>query len=203
MQRTGTTSVGQFFKDYDYKVATWNISRKNNWSVEWFKGDFESIFRSNDFRSNQVFEDDPWWCPDFYKVLFHRFPKSKFVLLERDADEWFNSMVKHSSGKTLGNTHLHAVIYNRLDEFSCNNFKEENRYTPILDNLLPLDETYRKKYTSFYKLRNKEVKDYFDRFGKDRIIIIQLEDKDKWQKLGLFLKIKVNLDYEVHANKSK
>ena len=65
----------------------------------------------------QVFEDDPWWITDFYKLLYHRFPKSKFILLERDPDKWFDSMVSHSGGLVLGNTHRHSYIYDRLEEF--------------------------------------------------------------------------------------
>ena len=115
VQRTGTTSVGQFFRDHNFRVATWNDSRKNNWTLNWIKGDHKRIFESRDFKLNQVFEDDPWWCLDFYKILFHRFPNAKFILIERDADRWFDSMVSHSNGKTLGNTHQHTLLYNRLD----------------------------------------------------------------------------------------
>jgi hypothetical protein len=202
VQRTGTTSVGQFFKDHDFRVATWRVSRKNDWTVRWFKGDYESIFNSFDFKTSQVFEDDPWFCLDFYKVLFHRFPNSKFVLVERDADQWFDSMVKHSDGKTLGNTHRHSVMYQRLNEFIEADFIEESQYTNKIDNLLPLNETHRVHYTSIYKLRNKEVKNFFEKFGKDRIVVVSLEDQEKWKKIGAFFNIQVADNYEVHANKS-
>src|SRR5690554_7497619 len=96
MQRTGTTSVGKFFKEYGFKVAGWNVSNRNKWSYSWELGDFETIFNSKDFKDNQVFEDDPWWLPEFYKVLYHRFPDSKFILFTRNEDAWFNSMMNHS-----------------------------------------------------------------------------------------------------------
>lgn len=203
VQRTGTTSVGEFFRQHNYRVATWGISRKNDWTVNWFKGDYEKIFDSLDFRTSQVFEDDPWFCLDFYKVLFHRFPNSKFVLVERDADKWFNSMLSHSNGKTLGNTHLHTIIYQRLSEFYETGLNETNLYSSKIDNLLPLNEAHRKHYTNIYNLRNREVKTFFELFGKDRLINVRLEDDDKWQKIGAFFNIKVAKDYEVHANKSK
>jgi hypothetical protein len=203
VQRTGTTSVGQFFKQHNFRVATWAVSRKNNWTLKWFKGDFDSIFRSKDFRLNQVFEDDPWWCSDFYKILFNKFPRAKFIMFERDPDSWFNSMVKHSGGKSLGNTHLHASIYHRLEDFYSAGYKEENKYTSKLDNLLPLGEQNRKHYIDFYRLRNNEIKDYFERFGKERIVMVQLEDPNKWQKVGLFFDINVEPNYKVHSNKSQ
>ncbi len=76
LQRTGTTSTGQFYKDHGYSVATFDMSFKNLWTVDYFRGNYEVIFRSKDFGSSQVFEDDPWWIGDFYKVLYHRFSDS-------------------------------------------------------------------------------------------------------------------------------
>lgn len=202
-QRTGTTSTGQFFKDHGFKVATWNVSRNNEWTIKWFKGDYESILKSADFNKNQVFEDDPWWLFDFYKVLLNRFPSSKFILLERDSVKWFDSMVSHSKGLTLGNTHIHAIIYNREQEFY--NLKEglENRYTGNLDNLLPIGEDQREHYMQIYKNKNREVKAFFRIHDPSRLFNEQLEDKQLWQKMGEFFNVKVSSDYSVHSNKSK
>src|SRR5690554_5204013 len=112
-------------------------------------------------------------------------------------------MQRHSNEKTLGNTHRHAIIYQRLGEFYESGLNETNLYSSKIDNLLPLDETHRKHYTIIYNLRNREVKTFFDLFGKDRLINVRLEDEDKWQRIGAFFNIKVAKDYEVHANKSK
>ena len=101
-QRTGTTSVGQFFKDFGYKVAGYDSHRSSDWSVKRFLGDYESIFKSKDFKNHQVFEDNPWWETDFYKVLYHRFPDAKFILFTRDADKWFDSMVSHFNAVSPG-----------------------------------------------------------------------------------------------------
>ena len=196
-QRTGTTSVGQFFKDHNFRVATSHISSKNKWTLKWFKGDYENIFNSLDFRSHQVFEDDPWWCLDFYKVLFHRFPNAKFILLERDADEWFNSMVTHSGGKSLGNTLIHAHLYRREKEFYgvSNNIK---LYKAETDNLLRLSENHRAHYTEIYKLRIQEMKDFFEYFDNDRLFYGRLEDNKKWGKMGSYCGFIVDPDYEIH-----
>ena len=201
-QRTGTTSTGQFFKDHGFPVATWAYTRKNDWTISWFKGDYERVFRSMDFKTSTVFEDDPWWCQDFYKVLFHRFPKAKFVMLERDSDKWFNSMISHSSGKTLGNTHRHANIYRRELEIIGNPDVLKNAYSRELDNMLDLSEDLREHYKTVYKARNNEVKLFFKNFGPERLFTGQLEDKEVWHKMGKFFGITVNSNYSVHANKS-
>lgn len=203
LQRTGTTSTGQFFKDHGYPVATYGVSLANAWTIQYWRGDYESVFRSYDFMTSLVFEDDPWWLNDFYKVLYHRFPNSKFILLERDADRWFDSMVSHSKGKTLGNTHLHCAQYHRLKEFHETVKGHENIYTNVIDNALPLGEAQREHYTNFYSIRNKEVKLFFQHHDVNRLFNADLDDGNLWQKMGQFFHIDVQAGYNVHLNKSK
>lgn len=202
-QRTGTTSVGRFFKDHGYKVAGYDKNRSATWSYLKFIGDYEKIFNSKAFKSYQVFEDNPWWEGDFYRVLYHRFPNSKFILFTRNSDKWFDSMVSHSKGKTLGNTFLHVKNYRREEEF-YRLYPELNHYSNILqiDNLLDLNESNRGHYKAIYELRNKEVIDFFSFFDSDRIIHLELEDPDKWKKLAGYFSIKLSSNYNVHLNKS-
>ena len=116
-QRTGTTSVGQFLKGLGYAVADWSVSHRNGWGRKWVEGRFDEIVDSEDFRNHQAFEDGPWFCPEFYRFLYHRFPKSKFILFERDAEAWFASMLSHSGGRSLGVTAVHAKIYRREADY--------------------------------------------------------------------------------------
>jgi hypothetical protein len=201
-QRTGTTSVGRFFADHGFKVATWQVSFANAWSLAWFEGDHERIFASADFKAHQVFEDDPWWLSDFYKVLFHRFPDARFVLLERDADQWFDSMVSHSKGRTLGNTHRHAHIYDRSDEYALLS-GSPGSYSNTIDNLLPLGEAHRTHYKRIYLNRLREVRLFFDRFGPERLFQGRLEEVDIWKRMGDAFGIMVKDGYVAHANASK
>lgn len=204
LQRTGTTSTGRFFKDFGYSVATYWVSKENSWTMSYFNGDLETIFRSKDFIYSKVFEDDPWWVGDFYKLLYHRFPKSKFILLERDADKWFNSMVSHSNGRTLGITHIHSTQYQRLKEFhEVVGVGQNNAYTGIIDNALPLGEAHREHYTSFYKIRNEEVKLFFHHHDGGRLFNARLEDEELWLKMGRFFNIDVQPGYNIHLNQTK
>ena len=203
LQRTGTTSTGRFFRDHGYSVATYGMSRKNLWTMSYFKGDYEGIFKTKDFRKSQVFEDDPWWLSDFYKVLYHRFSESKFILLERDADKWFDSMVSHSKGRTLGVAHIHCTQYQRLKEFHEAGLAHKDLYTGVIDNALPLGEEHRAHYTNFYKIRNEEVKLFFYHHDSRRLFTARLEDEELWQKMGHFFDINVGYGYNVHLNKTK
>ena len=117
MQRTGTTSVGKFFRDFGYSWAGWLADEKNDWSVAWYRGDFETIFSSPDFCTANAFEDSPWFLPDFYKILFNRFPRAKFVLFTREPDSWFLSMLRHSGGDVIGHSRIHCKVYRRELEY--------------------------------------------------------------------------------------
>ncbi len=202
IQRTGTTSTGQFFKDHDYKVATWGTSSKNNWGLKYFSGDYNGILKSRAFKANQVFEDGPWWVGDFYKYLYHLFPYSKFILLERDPDKWFDSMVSHSKGKTLGNAYRHCIIYGRENEVSNNEIVCKDAYSASINNLLELNEEHRDHYKRIYVNKNRAVKLFFEFHDPNRLFTCRLEDPNLWQKMGRYFNIDVEDNYRVHSNRS-
>lgn len=201
-QRTGTTSVGEFFLQHDYKVARWSVSNRNHWSRKWVEGDHEGIFASEEFRHCQVFEDDPWWCGDFYRVLFHRFPESRFIHFTRDADKWFNSMCNHRTtpnGKTIGNTYRHAKLYQRENEY-WNVLDGGEPDLDAIDNLLDIGESHRAHYKRIFNDRNREIRKFFRRNDPSRLFSGELEDDEKWQKLGRFVGLEIPAGFELHAN---
>ena len=205
MQRTGTTSVGDFFEYHGYKRSGWPDVKKYNWGKKWFDGDYESILNSKAFFEKQMFEDSIGSFGDGYKFLFHRFPNAKFILLTRDKDKWFNSMLSHSNGKTLGNTFMHCCIYNRESEY-YNFIGERHNYNSVdVDNLMELTEEHRKHYTQIYKNRNRQALDFFkcEDPNNTRFIHLKLEDIEKWKKLGAFFGFTVKDDFEMHSNSSK
>ena len=202
LQRNGTTSVGKFLRDHGYLVAGHGeASRK--WAHNWKEGKINKILKSIEFNSYQAFEDNICFMPYFYRILFHKYPNSKFILFYRDENEWFDSMIRHSNGKTLGNTYLHSMLYNRLGDFY--KIYDENEKVEIfstkVDNLLDLKKN-KNHYTKFYKIYNRDIIEYFNHFGKDRLMHCSLEDEYKWVKLGAFLNVKVEDGYNPHENKS-
>ena len=203
MQRTATTSTGDFLADHGYSVAGWPVSNYYNWPYYCSTGNHEAIFSSATFQAYNAFEDSPWYHPDMYKKLFNRFPNSKFILLQRDSDEWFDSMLRHSDGKTPGNTFRHCQVYNRLPEF-YNRLEDDDDFHPTLnesDNLMNL-KGKRKHYTKVYENYNKEVITFFENSNPERLFTTQLEDPDKWKRLGDFLEVNVDNNYHKHSNKS-
>jgi hypothetical protein len=190
-QRSGTTSVGRFLKINGYKVADWNLSNKMGWTKRWYDGNYDPIFSSKEFIENQVFEDDPWWTPEFYKVLYHKFPESKFILFYRNTDKWFESMLRHSSGEILGEAEIHCKIYRRENELISSKSK------------LYLNG-YKEHYASVYERHNKEVLKFFRKKNKSEILFnSSLDNKNKWLDLAEFLNITNPKGLDTHENNHK
>ena len=205
MQRTGTTSVGKFFRDFGFRWAGWPKDEKNGWSDFWYEGDYEKIFSSIDFKIANAFEDSPWFLPDFYKVLFNRFPNAKFILFMRDPDAWFQSMVKHSRGNILDRSRVHCKIYRReleyLDLLHSGKIDEKIENEIYSEKVMKLPG-HAEHYKNIYRLHNLEVQDFFQRHAPDSLHVGRLEDPDKWRKLGEFLGIEVPAGYTCHRNAS-
>lgn len=205
MQRTGTTSVGKFFRDFGFRWAGWPSSFKNGWVNSWYEGDYEKIFSSLYFKAANAFEDSPWFMLDFYKILFHRFPKSKFVLFTRDPDAWFQSMLSHSGSNIIGRSRFHCKIYRReleyFDLLDSEEFDEDVENQIRFEKVMKLTG-YEEHYKDIYRLHSIEVQDFFRRHSPESLFFGRLEDPNKWQKLGEFLDVDVPKDYASHENKS-
>lgn len=207
MQRTGTTSVGNFFRDFGFQWAGWPADHRNNWSRLCYEGDYERIFNSLEFKSTNAYEDSPWFMPGFYKILFHRFPGAKFILFTRDSDTWFQSMMKHSRGNVIGKSRIHSKTYRREIEFfnllhsgAINETVEDKKR---FEKTMKITRDLAEHYKVVYNLHNIEVQDFFQRHAPDALHVGMLEDPEKWQKLGKFLNIKVPNSYESYENRSK
>lgn len=204
LQKTGTTSVGDFFTYFGYPTARYKHSRDNAWTRKWFDGDYEAIFDTEDFKQRQVFEDDPWWCLDFYKYLYHRFPNARFILVYRDPDRWFDSMLKHHDGKNLSNARHHCKMYHREADF-YEKLEQDPNFRPSFDRVEKLIDMrpHREHYTTFYKTRQKEVLEFFEQHDRSRLLSLQLEAPGKWQQLGAFVGVKVPEGFDMHSNASE
>ena len=206
MQRTGTTSVGKFFRDFGFKWTGWPADSENDWSSSWYEGDYEAIFSSTDFRSANAYEDSPWFLPDFYKVLYHRFPDSKFILFTRDADEWFQSMMMHSGADVIGDNRVHCKIYRRELEFFdllLGGHLSEQEENQIHSRKIMKLANHSRHYKEIYRLHNTEVIDFFRRHAPESLYYGRLEDPDKWIRLGEFLGVQVPEGYKSHENPSE
>jgi hypothetical protein len=205
MQRTGTTSIGKFFRDFGFHWAGWPADEKNDWSGSWYDGDYEAIFSSSDFTKSNAFEDSPWFFPGFYKILFRRFPKARFILFNRDLDSWFRSMMNHSAGDVIGRTDIHCKVYRRELEYfellRSGKIDEEKENKIHSKKTMKLGE-HAGHYKNVYRLHVIEVEEFFRKHSPASLHVGSLEDPHKWQKLGKFLGVDVPDGYTSHENAS-
>jgi hypothetical protein len=159
MQRSGTTTVGDWLESHGLERAGYPTSSRLGWTMLWMQGEHEAIFRSPEFQSVEIFEDDPWWCPDFYTILAERFPAARFILLTRDVNDWFDSLCHHSGGMNPGPTKIHARIYKR--EHHVQGLIEKDPHCdPMQPGLLSLLD-HEAHYKSVYLQHNQAVREFF------------------------------------------
>jgi hypothetical protein len=200
MQRSGTTSVGNFLEQW-LKHANQPLARDRRWARAWYDGNFEAIFSDPVFKDHEVFEDSPFWYPDFYKFIYHRVPNSKFILLDRDADGWFKSMVRHSKGFSLGRADIHAKIYRREEDLK---WLEEN--IPGYENgpaqaMTIFDQSVH--YKSTYLRHTHEAKSFFQKNNPDALFYAKLTDKDVWTNLANWLGLNIDETKALHSHSHK
>jgi hypothetical protein len=203
MQRSGTSSVGDFLQQWGLKRAGHPLSSQQQWSRHWYDGNYERIFSDPVYEQHEVYEDDPFWFPDFYKYVYHRVPDSRFVLLYRDSDSWFKSMVRHSHGFSIGRTDIHAKIYRREDELrwlekNIPDFKGSAPKAMVLYDKAP-------HYKAIYERHIAEIADFFRGPRANSLFMSKLSEPDTWPKMKEWLGLpeKEGVKMSSHAHKAK
>lgn len=192
--------MGDWLQAHGLHRAGFPCSRKCDWTRLWLDGNFEQIFQTIEFQEAEVFEDDPWWCPEFYKFLAHRFPSAKFILIDRNVDEWFFSLCAHSQGRNPGWTDIHAKIYRREDDLQ-QLVEESPHLDPTTWNLLSLFPSA-EDYKRTYQRHNREARAFFNA-RPDRFFSGRLEDPHVFDDALSFLGMPRNCDVPIpHANAS-
>jgi hypothetical protein len=189
-QKCGTSSLETFCKEeLNLSVLSWNEELDHLYYIE----EFDKIFSHRKFLKNQVFSDSPWWSPNFYLTLYKRFPHSKFILIERDLDDWFDSyrrFMEKLPERYPSYIKIQAKLYNRTDH--------------IPGQLsLPVTETHKEYYKHFVENHHASLKEFFRQNSPDSLFICDLYDPDKWNKLATFLGFNKTIKKEYHENKGK
>ena len=199
MQRSGTSSVGDFFEQWGFTRVGHPLSR----GKDWLNGNYDAIFEDPTFCDNDVFEDDPWWCPEFYKYVFHKIPDSRFILLTRNSDAWFKSMISHSSGYSLGLTDIHAKIYRREDDLLWlqNHIKDFNGTAPQAMTLFDKAGAYK----SVYERHTNEVKAFFHTFAPSALYEGKLNNPAVWAEIAEWIGLpqRDGIMMNIHAHKTQ
>ena len=169
--KTGTTSLGGAFRILGLKNKGWDPVLHEKVRNE----DYEDVFRVVD--EYESFEDAPWCHGEFYKLLDEKFPKSKFILLERDIDDWIKSHERHFSP---------AINANKI----------EKRF------LIKDYDKKKKKMIEEHITRHQNVREYFHN-RPDDLLVMNVCAGEGWEKLCPFLGLKIPKEKFPHLYKSK
>jgi len=152
-QKSGTSSLASALKALGYRVTGPNFIFSSNIEKAIRRG-VPGLLQDFD-----AFQDNPW--PLLYREMHEQFPKAKFVLTVRDADEWLASAINHFSGRK--STPMRRFIYGDVD-------------------IANEPSVYRERYVR----HNEEVQRYFSDFPGS-LLVMDLKRGDGWGELCEFL----------------
>jgi hypothetical protein len=200
LPRNGLASVGRFFRDLGLRTVVAAPTRAHRWTAAWHDGDFEAIFQSPEFAQAEAFVGSPWHLPEFYKVVHQRVPGARFVLLTREPESWFASLLADGGGVAACDSRLHAKAFRRELEFLRRlHAGELDDRRDARGRRLPL-AGLAAHYAEVYRLHNSEVLEYFGRHAADALHWGELEDPRLWPRLARFLGAEVPIGYTCRIN---
>lgn len=196
-QRCGTKSFKNIINQNNFETVSWPECDANNWGIKAVEKKFDEIIKSKDFDKNNYYEDFPFHVYDFVVFLSKKFSNSKFIHVQRNPIEWFESMISHSGGLTLGGneSYVHSCYYERLNTWK---FLKEKLHRPPRRMPLITDMDH---YTQFYIRENLKIENYFKKeLSEDRYILLRFDDKDLYPKMCEFLNIPNTLPKNYHKS---
>lgn len=166
--KTGTTSLGRAFEILGLKHKGWD----KELHIECKQGNFDRALKEAE--KFEAFEDAPWHCFELYKKFDVLFPNSKFILLERNINDWIKSHERHfSKDKDARGLSLIEDYSKKKQLFIDNHIKRYNK-----------------------------VKEYFkDR--PDDLLIMDICNGEGWEKLCSFLDLPIPNEQFPFLNKTK
>jgi len=194
--KTGSTSLAAAMEDLGFVVGIEKEGTKliKDWAVR----DFQKIIKY--CHTADFFQDDPFSKPYTYVVLDQEFPNSKFILTVRDdAEQWYNSLVRHMSKKHGQNGQLPTKSDLQNSNRIHKGFMwEANRLVGVT----PDNDLFNKDLLiEYYNRRNKNIIEYFKHRQQD-LLILNVAEKDSLKKLSDFLNVKSDKTEFPWKNKS-
>lgn len=176
VNRTGTTSINECFE----VLKLTPVASSQTYTPE-AEQRIDRFFRHKNYADMlelagpyRAFQDWPWNMWSMYQHLDSGFPDSRFILTERDPESWWRSTERWLSSSA-------PEILHRLQLH------------------LRVDQPSRETMTESYLRYNQDVKRYFR--GSDKLLVMDVEKGDGWDKLCRFLRLPLPQDPFPHRNR--
>jgi hypothetical protein len=191
--KTGTTTLGGILKLYGYKLPN-QQEQEIRLSASTFKTNYTELkyFCS----MYDAFQDMPFSQGLTYVVADALFPNSRFILTERPADAWFDSMCKFHKKKFKLDSLSELTEKDVLERFNYlyTGYSYDNKRR-----LLSSFESSQKRvnweklydrewYTEMYQRRNEEIKRYFMN-APEKLLTIDITNEKTTKKICEFLDV--------------
>lgn len=203
--KTGTTTLETVLRLYGYHMPN-QQQQEIRLSKSTFQTNYEEM---SSFCSHyDAFQDMPFSQGLTYVAADAIFPNSKFILTERPAASWFESMCRfHKKIFNISNlsqltekdiiekiNYLYPGYFHSNKERILSSFEHDLRK-------VNWDRIYDEEwYIQMYKQRNDEIKRYFMR-APEKLLVIDITQEENTRKICDFLNIPVECIIEMpHCN---
>lgn len=177
--KTGSTSLHKALQILGFNVTSFQGHGKDMHYFDMLKP-CNYNYTMNMIKQGEAFEDVPWRNLPI-RLIDPLFPESKFILLERNNEEWFNSLLDHWKRKWTITNGVH---------------KEYNNY-------LKYPEYIRKKYYKRKSNKYRRVKEFFSKDVYGSLLVMNICEGDGWDKLCSFLNLPTPNEKFPHERTSK
>ena len=158
-------------------MSHWDKANTNFLIHAWKTQDFEEIKRV--INCYDVFADGPWGGTDLYKFLIKQYPQEKFILTERDAESWFNSL-KNMAGKFLLPENEILEFHYYAGMYGFVNWIEHFFGVPTIS------DDYKDKIIAKYLQTNQNIKDECKRKNIE-LLILNTSELNEWKAVCDFV----------------
>ena len=206
--KTGTTTMEQVLRLYGYSMPHQQEqeARLTKQVLCTNYDEFRSFVSKFD-----AFQDLPFSQDQTYVVADVLFPNSRFILTERDSEQWFASMINFTKkifnlGQVDNLTekdlltkfrYLYPGYLHNNHRRILTNFNKGNKLETRWDKLF--DKDY---YIQMYEERNNQIKKYF-MGSTGKLLVIDLSEEKDTESICRFLNIPSELIVKMpHENKS-
>jgi len=158
-----------------------------------------------------AFQDMPFSEGMTYVAADALFPNSRFILSERDPDDWFDSMNRYFRKKYLSGSDSEKITEQLVSQKfnylfpGYNHLKKEIFLTSFKDdsNVVDWDKLFdRDHYINLYTQRNNQIKKYFSR-STEKLLIIDVTKEKNTTSICEFLNLPKEFVIDMpHLNKS-
>jgi hypothetical protein len=203
--KTGTTTLESVFRTYGLKVPN-QQEQELQITKPTFEGEYGPLTRF--VRSFDAFQDMPFSQGETYKIVDSLFPRSKFILTERNPIEWFQSLCRFHE-RVFGVQEIRQLTPNIIKNFdyiyrgySYDNISRfltcGDRERQVIRWDLLYNESY---YTEKYLHRNEDIKAYF-RHRPEDLLVIDVTKEHNTNSISHFLGLGARNVRMPHENRS-